>query len=231
MKKNRIKRTLAALCMLVFCSGALLFSQENCSVLVKELEGSYAGDCKKGMAHGMGQAQGIDSYKGRFSKGLPHGTGTYTWSDGRIYEGEWSKGLRDGEGTMTYPIEGKDSVSAGLWKDDIYKGKIVVPAYKVTRTSGVARSSITKSSDVGSGFRLGITLAGRSNSDLEDFSMVCGSGSEYQSGSYYGIQDAAVPYSVMIRYRTWNNLHSTQHDVVFEFTINEPGSFEVSLSH
>jgi hypothetical protein len=122
-------------------------------------------------------------------------------------------------------------VSVGLWNDDIYKGKILVPAYKITRTSGVARSSIMKSSDIGSGFRLGITLAGRSNSDIEGFSMICGSGSEYQSGSFYGIQDAVVPYSVMIRYRTWNSLHSTQHDVFFEFIINEPGSFEVSLSH
>lgn len=231
MKDNCRIRTFAVLCFLVFCSGTSLFSQENCSVLLKELEGSYAGDCKKGLAHGQGQALGIDSYNGRFSKGLPHGVGTYTWSDGRIYEGEWSKGKRDGEGSMTYPAEGKDSVNAGLWKDDIYKGKIVLPAYKVTRVSGVARSSIVKSSEVGSGFRLGIYLAGRSNSDIEGFSMVCGSGSDYQSGNFYGIQDAVVPYSVVIRYRTWNSLHSTQHDVVFEFEINEPGSFEVSLSH
>ena len=206
-------------------------SQENCTVLVKDLEGSYTGDCKKGLAHGSGQAQGIDFYEGRFSKGLPHGTGKYTWSDGKFYEGEWRKGRRDGEGSMTYPAEGQDSVNAGYWKADIYMGKIIVPAYKITRISGVQRSSIVKSSEVGSGFRLNLNLAGQANSGIEGFSMVCGSGTQFQSGSSYGIQDAVVPYSVAVRYRTWNNLHSTQHDVVFEFLINEPGTFEVTLSN
>lgn len=206
-------------------------SQENCTVLVKELEGSYTGGCKKGLAHGKGQAQGVDFYEGRFSKGLPHGSGKYTWSNGKFYEGEWRKGLRDGEGSMTYPVQGQDSVKAGYWKDDIYIGKIIVPAYKIIRASGVQRSSIVKGSDIGSGFRLNLNLAGKSNSGIEGFSMVCGTGSQFQSGSSYGIQDAVVPYTVVVKYRTWNNMQSTQHDVVFEFRINEPGTFEVTLSN
>ncbi len=231
MKKSDRRRTLAFLLILLLCSGASLMSQEKCTVLVKELEGSYTGDCKKGLAHGMGLAQGTDFYEGKFSKGLPHGSGKYTWSDGRVYEGEWRKGLRDGEGTMTYPAEGQDSVNAGLWEEDVYMGKIPVPAYKITRSTGVARSSITKRSDTGSGFRLSLLLAGQNNKSIEGFSMACGSGTQFQSGSTYGIQDAVVPYSVTVRYRTWNSMHSTQHDVVFEFLINEPGTFEVSISN
>lgn len=231
MRKNSRKRILAFVAVMLMFSGALVMSQENCKVLVKDLEGSYTGSCKKGLAHGKGLAQGKDIYEGKFSKGLPHGSGKYTWSDGSFYEGDWRKGQRDGEGSMSYAIEGQDSVNAGLWKADVYMGKIPVPAYKITRSTGVARSSISKRSDVGSGFRLSILLSGQSNTGIESFSMVCGSGTEFQSGSSYGIQDAVVPYSVMVRYRTWNSMHSTQHDVVFEFLINEPGTFEVSISN
>jgi len=231
MKESFRNRTYASLLILFMCSGAVLMSQENCTVLVKDLEGSYTGECKKGLAHGDGHAQGIDSYKGRFSKGLPHGEGKYAWSDGSFYEGEWRKGLRHGEGSYTYTDEGRDSVQAGLWKDDNYMGEIIVPAYKISRTAGVARSSISKSSDTGSGVRVNLLMSGRANTDIEGFSMVCGSGSQFVSGNTYGIQDAAVPYTVSIRYRTWNQMHSTQRDVVFEFIINEPGTFDVSISN
>jgi hypothetical protein len=230
-KENHKTRMVAALCMLVMFSGTFLMSQEDCSVLVEDLSGSYTGKCKKGLAHGKGLAQGIDSYEGKFSKGLPNGTGTYTWSDGRVYEGEWRTGQRDGVGTMTYPADGEDSIQAGYWKDDVYKGKILIPPYKITRMQGVERSSIVKTSNVGSGFSLGLYLSGKNNTGIEGFTMVSGSGTEYQSGAFYGIENASVPYSVSIRYRTWNNMHSTQRDVVFEFMINEPGTFEVSISN
>lgn len=217
--------------ILLMYSGALLMSQENCTVLVKDLEGSYTGKCKKGLAHGDGKAQGTDLYEGSFAKGLPHGSGKYTWSNGNFYEGEWRKGLRYGEGSYTYTDEGRDSVQAGLWKNDNYMGEIVVPAYKITRSVGVARSSISKSSDTGSGVRVNLILAGRANTDIEAFSMVCGSGSQFVSGNTYGVQDAAVPYTVSIRYRTWNQMHSTQRDVVFECIINEPGTFDINISN
>lgn len=230
MKTDR-KRIFAFIAILLMCSGALVMSQDDCKVLVKNLEGSYAGDCKKGLAHGEGHAKGTDSYDGDFSKGLPHGDGKYTWADGSIYEGEWRKGLRHGEGSYTYNYEGRDSVQAGIWKNDSYMGEIVLPAYKITRSTGVARSSISKSSDTGSGVRVNLLMAGRANTDIEGFSMVCGSGSQFISGNTYGLQDAAVPYTVSIRYRTWNQMHSTQRDVVFEFTINEPGTFDVTISN
>lgn len=220
------------LAMLLFlCSGSFIYAQDECKVLMPTISDSYTGECKKGLAHGTGSATGIDSYEGSFSKGLPHGTGKYTWEDGRIYEGDWSKGLRDGKGSMIYPGADEDSIVAGIWKKDEYIGKVVIPPYRITKAQGLVRSSIRKVSDVGAGFSLSLYLSGRFNTDVDDFFMDTDSGEEYMSGSKYVIENATVPYSVSIKYRVWNSTRSAQHDVFFNFTINEPGTFEVIISN
>jgi hypothetical protein len=230
MKSSRISKK--ALWILLFLSSvSMVKAQKECQVLMPEISGSYTGKCKKGLAHGKGVAVGTDTYEGRFLKGLPNGKGIYTWADGRIYEGEWVEGIREGEGTMIYPTAGQDSVVTGIWKDDTYYGPVPLPSYKVTRVQSVSRHTIRKSNDMGTGFRLAVYLAGNFNTDLEDFSIASTSGQEYSTGRYIGIQNAVLPYSVIIRYRTWNQMHSERYDVIFEFTINEPGSFEVSLHH
>jgi len=215
----------------ILFSGTVIYAQNDCKVLMPEISGSYTGKCKNGLAHGKGLAVGTDTYEGRFSKGLPNGSGKYTWEDGRIYEGDWSKGVRNGKGSMIYPTDGKDSIVAGIWKDDEYKGKELLPPYQITMSRGVIRSSIRKVNDIGSGIILGIYLAGNFNNDITSFTMVSDSGEEYQSGRYIGLQNAIVPYSVSIKYRTWNSLHSAQSEVVFEFTINDPGTYEISLTN
>ncbi len=215
--------------MLILFSGSILYGQAECKVLMPEISGSYKGKCKKGMANGKGLAVGIDIYEGRFSKGLPDGTGKYTWADGRIYKGSWSEGIRKGQGTMIYPRAGEDSIVAGIWNDDVYLGPVPLPPYKIDRSMSVVRSSIRKINDMGSGVRIGIFLGGNYNVEIQDFSMVSDTGSPMMLGQRYGIENAIVPYSVTIRYRTWNHLRTQQHDVYFDFTINEPGTFEVTI--
>jgi hypothetical protein len=231
MKKNDRNRTLASLGILFIFSGSLLMSQDVCSVLVKELSGSYTGKCRKGLAHGKGKAIGIDTYVGRFSKGLPHGSGIYTWADGRRYDGEWSNGKQHGKGSMTYPMEGEDSVVTGIWKNGRYMGAKTPPAHQVLGMRNVKRYSITKMNETGTGIRVALYLAGNFNTEIENFSMASSSGEEYQSGRYVGLENAIPPYTVTIRYRSWNTLHSAQNEVFFEFTINEPGLFEVSITN
>jgi len=231
MKKNYRNRTLATLGMLFLISGTVLMSQDVCSVLVKELAGSYTGKCRKGLAHGKGKAVGVDSYEGRFSKGLPDGSGTYTWADGRVYNGEWKNGKRDGKGTMTYLVESEESVVTGIWKAGVFMGETIPPPYQVSGIRNVNRYSINKINEMGSGIRVALYLAGNFNSDIEDFSMISESGEEYTTGRYVGLENAIVPYSVTIKYRTWNTFHTSQYDVFFEFTINEEGSFEVSITN
>lgn len=231
MKKCGKHLLVTVLYMFLLFSGSMIHAQNECRVLLPGISGSYTGRCKKGLAHGKGVATGVDSYEGHFSRGLPNGSGRYRWADGTVYQGEWLKGARNGKGTMTYPTESGDSIVTGIWKDDVYSGTELIPPYQITMSRGVIRSSIRKMNEMGTGFRLGIYQGGRFNIDLENFTMVCDSGEEYTSGRYIAIQNATLPYSVTIRYRTWNVLHTTRSEVIFAFTINEPGTFEVSLTN
>lgn len=219
----------ALLFILILLSGSLIYAQDKCRVLLPEISGSYTGKCKKGLAHGKGLAMGTDTYEGRFSKGLPDGTGKYTWADGRVYEGSWKEGIMEGKGTMIYPRAGGDSIVTGIWKDDVYYGPVPLPPYKIDRAMSVVRSSIRKINDMGSGVRIGIFLSGKVNVELADFSLESDSGEQMMVGQRFGIHNAVVPYKVYLKYRTWNQLHTQQHDVIFEFTINEPGTFEVTI--
>jgi hypothetical protein len=63
---------------------------------------------------------------------------------------------------------------------------------------------------------------------IEDFSLAYDSGSEYRSGNYYGIENMKFPVSVKVKYRSWNQLRTSQYNVIFEFIINEPGSWDVT---
>ncbi len=229
--KKRIFAFTAILGMLALFSENITFAQEECKVLMPTISDSYTGECKKGLAHGEGSAAGIDTYEGSFSKGLPHGTGKYTWKDGRIYEGDWSKGVRDGNGSMIYPRAGEDSILSGIWSKDEYYGKEIIPQYRVTKAQGIARSSIRKVSDVGVGLSVSLYINGSFNTDIEDFFMDVSSGETLMSGNKYVIENATVPYTVSIKYRVWNTMRSQQHDVFFNFIINEPGTFEVTISN
>ena len=217
--------------VLILFFGGIIHAQDECEVLVPELIGSYSGKCKRGLAHGEGKAVGVDSYEGKFSKGLPNGSGKYTWADGRIFEGEWSRGELDGKGIMTYPEELGDSVVTGFWKAGKYVGKELIPPYRLISKRGVTRYSISKLNETTNGVRVGLFQAGNFNAGVEDFSMACQSGSQYQSGRHFNLEDAITPYTVTIKYRTWNLGQTVQSDVFFEFTINEPGMFEISITN
>lgn len=112
---------------LVFLLAGLhsLTAQEtlSCKVLIPEISDSYKGECKKGLANGVGEATGKDFYSGEFKNGLPHGQGKYIWANGDNYQGEWKKGKRDGFGNQTIKVTGRDSSYSGYWGDNIYIGK------------------------------------------------------------------------------------------------------------
>ncbi|MBD3750176.1 MAG: hypothetical protein IE931_11840 [Sphingobacteriales bacterium] len=112
-------------------------AQNNCKVLVKELQGSYEGDCKKEKAEGTGTAKGIDKYSGEFKKGFPDGKGTYTFANGDIYIGSFVKGKFDGEGTLTY-IDKNKKPKKGFWDKGEFVGKYKEPYKVYFRTSHVS---------------------------------------------------------------------------------------------
>jgi hypothetical protein len=84
---------------------------------------------------------------------------------------------------------------------------------------------------VGSGFSVGLYLAGSFNTDIDNLTIDPSSGQHFESGRKQGIENAIVPYTVSIRYRVWNTMHTSQHDVFFDFTINEPGTFDVTITN
>ncbi|MDE3144208.1 MAG: hypothetical protein KGL19_08650 [Bacteroidota bacterium] len=124
------------LLFILLLSADYCFAQQtNCVVNVKELQGTYVGDCKKGMANGKGKAVGEDTYEGEFKNGIPEGTGKYTWKNGTWYEGNFKKGIEEGEGVMHYVSPtNKDSIIAGYWKKGSYVG-LYEKAYKIISKS------------------------------------------------------------------------------------------------
>ena len=88
---------------LAFAPVAMGQAPANCVVLDPELQGSYVGGCKDGLAEGSGQAIGAAEYKGTFKAGRKHGTGTKLWrSSGDRYEGEFRDDRKEGVGIYTW---------------------------------------------------------------------------------------------------------------------------------
>ncbi|MEM7656138.1 MAG: hypothetical protein AAF399_08420 [Bacteroidota bacterium] len=114
----------------------------DCEVLVESIQGTYEGDCKKGMAHGTGKAVGTDTYEGAFKKGSPNGEGTYTWANGDIYEGEFKRGVKEGQGLMTF-ASGQPPLK-GYWIDDEYIGTDKTPYKVINKTVSANRVSFRR---------------------------------------------------------------------------------------
>lgn len=206
--------------------GSCTFGQEpGCIVKLPAISGSYTGGCKKGLANGKGIAQGVDRYEGQFVSGLPEGKGIYRWADGSYYDGEWKKGIREGMGKM---VKG-DSVIIGFWNANKYQGRRKPLSYSIKSNRYVARYTFSKTIEHGNGVKIRIMLGGSVNSEIEDFSLGYNSGTEYKNLPVYGIENCSTPMDVTVRYRTWNQLHTIQFDVVFEFTIYEPGVWNVTI--
>ena len=112
-----------------------LAQQTNCIVNVKELQGSYEGECKSQKAHGKGKAVGEDTYEGEFKNGYPEGTGKYSWKNGSWYEGGFKNGVKEGDGIMhIITASQKDSTVTGFWRKGAYVGLYESP-FKVQSKS------------------------------------------------------------------------------------------------
>jgi len=208
--------------------GSMAAQQTECKVKLPSISGSYTGECKKGLAQGHGIAVGIDRYEGEFFKGLPEGQGVYTWANGTYYDGQWKGGKREGIGKM---VSG-DSTLGGFWKADSYLGTKKGPAYMLRTVRNVQRSTVSKSVESSSsGVKIRLMMGGSDNTEIEDFNFAYTSGTEYNMPPFHGIQNASLPLDVTVRYRTWNQLHTVQYDVIFEITIMDQGIWLITLTN
>jgi len=125
----------------------------------------------------------------------------------------------------------RDSVVTGYWKGNIYQGKELKPPYKITNIRNISRYTITKTVDRANEVRIKILMGGSDNTEIEEFALAYDSGTEYRMGNTFGIQNTSFPLYVKISYRTWNQMHTAHHDVIFEFTIYEAGTWDVIISN
>ena len=125
----------------------------------------------------------------------------------------------------------RDSVVTGYWKDNRYQGKELKLPYKITNSRNISRYTITKTVDPANGVIIKILMGGSDNTEIEDFSLGYSSGSEYRNANTYGIQNVSLPLDVVIRYRTWNLLHTVQYEALFELTIFDPGTWNIAISN
>lgn len=228
--QNRILK-LVALFLVAMLMPALKSVAQNaeCKVMLPALTGQYAGDCKKGIAHGIGIAQGDDRYEGQFLRGFPHGTGTYTWADGSVYKGEWEKGLRNGKGEMVYTSTGV--TQKGYWKNDKYVGTELINPYTVDRKDNLLSYNFRKMNSDGNEVIIRIMMKGQINTKVRSLNIATNNGTQFKTGLNNGIQNVYFPFDLKITYNTSNPISKASYDVVFECTITEPGKWEVTLNN
>jgi len=211
----------------LFFFGLNLWSQEDCQVLVPEIAGQYIGKCKKGLASGKGLAIGIDRYTGTFKKGYPNGIGTYTWSTGEVYDGQWMDGKRDGVGSYSYIEDGKLAVMEGIWEEDTYIGP-EPERPQVLASIGINRYSFERQGE-GNQVTIYIYLNGTNNSDLEDFTAISTSGTQFGTNNIIGFELITFPFTCKLSYYSWNRLHTSRNFTRFEFQIESPGRYQLNL--
>ncbi|WP_372644111.1 hypothetical protein [Ancylomarina sp.] len=230
LKIKTMKKVFVLCSIFVFVFyGKQSLAQESGKVLLPKISKSYKGECKKGLAHGNGDAKGVDTYSGQFKKGLPQGTGTYVWQNGDYYVGDWHKGLRSGEGEFHIKVNNQDTVYAGIWKHDKYLGKrVVLPT--VTYKSSVERYSFKKLSE-GCLVSIKIMQNGSVNTSVSQLIIDGDSGNELINGNSFCFENFIVPFKCSVRYYTMNKLRKAQYEVKFDFEITQLGNWELVLNN
>jgi len=202
--------------------------QNSCQVMKQSISGTYAGDCKKGLAHGYGLAIGLDRYEGQFKEGLPDGKGIYTWSTGEVYTGQWKAGKRNGIGKYIQSVNDKDSITDGQWVDDQYAGPYY-PKPLIKSKEGVDRYTIHPSGGPFHRVLINIYQNGARNNGISNLLISSNSGYETTLGAAIGYEGITFPVNIKVMYSSPNKLNTSTVYVKFEFEIFEPGDWEVNI--
>lgn len=217
------------LLLLFLLLGTFTFAQSNCKVLKTEISGRYKGKCKKGFAHGKGVAKGTDTYSGQFRSGVPAGRGEYTYATGEKYVGEFAKGLRHGKGKYYFTFNEKDTVTVGIWEEDVYAGPVPPDPYEVKVTRSIERYTIRKISEEGEQVNVKFKQSGMPNVNVSGYREVVSSGMDLFLNNAKAWENMEFPFKCTIAYDTPNKLKTGTYRADFSFIINEPGTWEVIL--
>jgi len=243
--------TIGLIVMFIFLMG-LAARAQDCKVLVDELSVEYKGDCKKGLAHGSGEATGAGFiYKGEFKKGYPDGLGTLTIEEnGKVFTGEWKRGEIYGKGELK---EANGKLTKGYFKGTIsgflYMGedKSSLIGYKIIEQKRMENATIDfiKSDDMGDR-KILIKITENRVREINNFEVLGKTSGVLQKVDNSGgrlladIDDVSFPVTLRIQYML---PYGTQDAVVNEgidnllaptllrFTISEPGFWTLNITH
>jgi len=231
----------ALLSFLLFAFTTIAFTQYDCKVLVEKLQGQYNGECKKGLAHGEGSAQGIDSYVGTFRKGLPNGFGVYTYKNGSNYIGKFKKGLKDGYGLKNIITESGDVVQDyGLWiADSLIIQDDLRALFKVNISKGITvvspglKRDITIKNQVWINFQMdGAPMKSVviDNAEISDGKRI--NTKERSLNSLVAFEDIKeFPVTIKLQYQVDKPDKLTPVDCSFEIMLFTAGRWEINLNH
>lgn len=206
-----------------------LQSQENCKVLKIGIDSTYQGACKRDLAHGVGEAWGVDHYFGEFRRGYPEGKGTYEYANGALYVGGFLKGLRHGYGEFTPVLENGDTTYAGTWKRDKYIGpERKGSPYRIIDRQNVDRFKVVRTGDEN---KVMFTIQNNftAKPDIYEFTINNSSGVGFKNASWYGFNNVTFPFTLHVRFIRWNRLATGVQEVIFEIELFEEGEWRVEV--
>jgi len=203
-------------------------SEKDCRVLLNRISEKYEGDCKKGLAHGKGEAMGIDTYEGRFKKGLPHGSGTYTWKNGNIYTGDWKNGKRNGKGTL-YSASNGEKIT-GFWKNDEFVKEIVVPEYRIVEKYNVQSVSVRKINNINNKVTIKLKRDGQIKSNQKDINVVVSSG-VLSKTQYFTYNSVIFPWKGNVTFYIIPRFSNDSFKAQVQVEIDKPGEWEIMINY
>jgi hypothetical protein len=199
-------------------------------VLKKELVGKYEGGQKKGLAHGIGTATGINTYTGNFRNGLPDGEGVYTDRVGNVYKGSFRFGKKEGKGVFTPVQSSNEKPIIGYWENDEYVGAEKLDPYEISNKTGSCNPRLYAA---GAGKKVEICAINPVNSSyLRIRIFMIGDATERPPERYSGrycFDDCNFPIEFDMRYNSPNKLGTGGIENTVRIKINKPGNWFITL--
>ena len=99
------------------------------------------------------------------------------------------------------------------------------------RTESVSRFNLIRAVGAVDELRIRILQGGSDNRTVSNLSISSSSGDEFRTDNVYGLEKVSFPLDVKVSYTSRTQFGTSQFRVMFEFRINEPGVWEVTITN